>query len=123
MLSLLLALSFGQIIKYPPGMPSSVIEMYEEKEQKTYVGDYELTAYIATGNACADGVYPQVGYTVASNDSNLWHKYIEIEGYGTYYVHDTGGMATNVIDIFVGSYDEAIQFGRRSAKVYVKEGE
>jgi 3D (Asp-Asp-Asp) domain-containing protein len=78
-----------------------------------------LTAYIATGNPCADGVYPQVGYTVASNDPNLWHRWIRIEGYGDYYVHDTGGMASNVIDIFVGSYDEAIQFGRRTADVYI----
>ena len=86
-----------------------------------YAGNYELTAYIATGNPCADGVYPTTGFTAASNDPKLWHKYIEIEGYGTYYVHDTGGMSANVIDIFVGSYSEAIQFGRRSADVYIKE--
>lgn len=87
----------------------------------TFVGSYQLTAYIATGNPCADGVYPQVGYTVACNDSSLWHKWIYIEGYGKYYVHDTGGMSSNVIDVFVGSYDEAIQFGRRSANVYIVE--
>ena len=46
---------------------------------------------------------------------------IEIEGYGRYYVHDTGGMATNVLDVFVGSHAEAIQFGRRTAKVYIVE--
>lgn len=86
-----------------------------------YAGNYELTAYIATGNPCADGVFPSVGFTVASNDPKLWHKYIEIEGYGTFYVHDTGGMSSNVIDIFVASYDEAIQFGRRSADVYIKD--
>lgn len=86
-----------------------------------YVGCYELTAYIETGNPCADGVYPQVGYTVASNDPLLWHKWVRIEGYGEYYVHDTGGMASNVIDIFMGSYDEAIEFGRREAEVYIIE--
>lgn len=82
-------------------------------------GTFELTAYCATGNACADGAYPSVGYTVACNDPALWHKWIYIEGYGTYYVHDTGGMASNVVDIFMGSYDECIQFGRRTAAVYV----
>ena len=98
----------------------------DEPEQKekpessgTYVGYYELTAYIATGNPCADGVYPSVGYTVACNDPALWHHWIRIEGYGDYYVHDTGGMASSVIDIFVGSYDEAITFGRRGANVYI----
>lgn len=93
----------------------------QEVTGMTYVGDYELTAYIATGNPCADGVYPSVGYTVACNDSRLWHKTIYIEGYGTYYVHDTGGMSNNVIDIFVGSYDEAIQFGRQYGSVYTVE--
>lgn len=86
-----------------------------------YYATLELTAYIATGNPCADGAYPQVGYTVASNDPALWHRRIHIEGYGDYYVHDTGGMSSNVLDVFVGSYDEAIQFGRRTADVYVYE--
>ena len=88
---------------------------------KTYVGNYDLTAYVATGSPCADGAYPQVGYTVASNDPSLWHKWIEIEGHGLFYVHDTGGMSSNVIDIFVGSYGEAIQFGCRNANVYIVE--
>ena len=91
----------------------------DEDVNYTYAGVYELTAYVATGNPCADGVYPSVGYTVACNDPALWHKWIYIEGYGNYYVHDTGGMASNVIDVFVGSYDEAINFGRRSATVYI----
>lgn len=123
---MLASLLVGTMFLFPPGMPSDVIEMYKQIEEENivkevYMGNYELTAYIATGNPCADGQYPQVGFTVASNDPNLWHKWIRIEGYGEYYVHDTGGMASNVIDIFVSSYDEAIQFGRRSADVYVIE--
>jgi 3D (Asp-Asp-Asp) domain-containing protein len=90
-----------------------------EASEGCYIGTYELTAYIATGNPCADGRYPQTGYTVACNDSRLWHHTIMIDGYGQYYVHDTGGMASNVIDVFVGSYSEAIQFGRRKAEVYI----
>jgi 3D (Asp-Asp-Asp) domain-containing protein len=87
-----------------------------------YYATLELTAYIATGNPCAVGAYPQVGYTVASNDPALWHRRIHIEGYGDYYVHDTGGMASNVLDVFYGDdYDGAIQFGRRTADVYVYE--
>lgn len=85
----------------------------------TFAGTYELTAYTATGNPTADGTMPSVGVTVACNDPALWHRWIYIEGYGTYYCHDTGGMSSNVIDLFVGSYDEAIQFGRRSANVYL----
>ena len=91
----------------------------DSSDEYTYYATYTLTAYCATGNPCADGVYPTVNHTVASNDRNLWHKWIYIEGLGTYYVHDTGGMATSVIDVFMGSYSECMQFGRRSAKIYV----
>lgn len=96
-------------------------EAAEQEPKKAYYKDFTLTAYIATGNPCADGVYPTAGHTAACNDPALWHKWIEVEGYGVYYVHDTGGMSSSVIDIFVGSYDEAIQFGRRSAGVYILE--
>lgn len=84
----------------------------------TYAGCYELTAYIATGNPCASGVYPTVGRTVACNSIPMGTT-VYIEGYGTYVVEDTGGMGGGVIDMFVGSYDEAIQFGRRTAEVYI----
>lgn len=97
----------------------STVEAAEPEMQ--FAGVYELTAYIDTGNPCADGIYPVVGFTVASNDPTLWHKYILIEGYGKYYVHDRGAMASNVIDVFVSSYDEAMQFGRREANIYILE--
>jgi 3D (Asp-Asp-Asp) domain-containing protein len=97
------------------------IQTTEQPQTMDYAGEYELTAYIETGNPCADGVYPQVGYTAACNNPELWHKWVHIEGHGDYYIHDTGGMADNVIDIYMGSYDEAIQFGRRVADVYIKE--
>ncbi|SNU07808.1 3D (Asp-Asp-Asp) domain-containing protein [Lachnospiraceae bacterium] len=88
--------------------------------QKTYIGSYELTAYIATGNPCASGVYPTVGHTVACNSLPMG-THIYIEGCGEYVVEDTGGMADNVIDIFVSDYDTAIEFGRQIADVYVLE--
>lgn len=96
-------------------------ETTEEQPSMYFYGNMELTAYIATGNCCADGQYPQVGYTVACNNSDLWHKWIYIEGYGDRYVHDTGGMGYGVLDLFVGSYDEAINVGRRNVEVYVYE--
>ena len=99
--------------------PKEETESPTEATQGVYMGNYELTAYVATGNPCADGVYPSVGYTAACNDPSLWHRWVHIEGYGDFYIHDTGGMASNVIDIFVGSYDEAIEFGRRTGEVYV----
>lgn len=106
---------------------------YEEPEEQPendiqtaegiYYSTYELTAYIATGDPCADGIYPEVGFTAASNDPNLWHKWIYIEGLGRRYVHDTGAMDSNVIDIFTDTYENAILFGRQVANIYIIEEE
>lgn len=90
-------------------------------EGMTYYSTMELTAYTWTGNPCADGIYPAEGFTAACNDPNLWHKWVYIEGIGTYYIHDTGGMASNVIDIYVKDIDVATQFGRQAADVYIIE--
>ena len=97
----------------------------EEEEEETtesnmtYYGCLTLTAYTWTGSPCADGVYPTSGYTVACNNSDLWHKWVYIEGLGTYYVHDTGGMGWGVIDIYMDTYGECINFGVQSANIYV----
>lgn len=99
----------------------------QEGDRRYYYANYNCTAYKSTGNACADGVYPCEGVTVACNDPNLWHKVIEISGTGTeydglYYVHDTGSMAvmgTNTIDIFIDDYNKCIQFGVRTADIYI----
>lgn len=87
-------------------------------EGMTYLGYYELTAYEYTGNPCANGNMPTVGYTVACNSLQLGQR-IYIEGYGYYTVEDTGGMSGNVIDIYLGDADACIQFGRRGADVYL----
>ena len=125
MKELILAAAIALASAAPPSeMPPTAL--VQEGDTRTYMGDYICTAYKSTGNACADGVYPCEGVTVASNDPDLWHKVIEISGTdtewdGLYYVHDTGGMSSNVIDIFIDDYGECIQFGRRSAEIYVVE--
>ena len=86
----------------------------------TYLGGYELTAYEWTGNPCANGNYPTTGYTVASNTIPQGTR-IYIEGLGEYVVEDTGGMAGNVIDIYMGDYDTCINFGRQYGDVYIVE--
>lgn len=84
----------------------------------SYLGTYTLTAYEETGSPCANGNYPTRGYTVACNSLPLGTR-IYIEGYGEYVVEDRGGMGGGVIDIYLGDPDECIQFGRRSANVYI----
>ena len=111
-----------------PEKEETVVDTYYEETKPvinepsgthTYAGSYRLTAYCWTGNPCMDGQWPSVGYTVACNDPRLWHKWIYIEGYGTYYVHDTGGMANDIIDIYLGDYDTCVQFGLQYGQVYI----
>lgn len=99
-------------------------ETSEEPQQATheatgqYLGVYELTAYEYTGSPCANGNMPSIGHTVACNSLPLGTR-IYIEGYGEYVVEDRGGMAGNVIDIYLGDPGACIQFGRRTANVYI----
>lgn len=81
----------------------------------SYAETYEVTAYTHTGSVMANGEYPHAG-AVASNDFPLG-TVLNING-SNYVVKDR--MAYNgVIDIFVDSYDEAINFGRKYLNVYV----
>lgn len=82
----------------------------------------EATSYIATGNLTATGTVPGVGRTIAVDPSVIplgSSVYIEVPSMpqynGTYVAEDTGGAVNgNIIDIFMGSQSEAIQFGRRA---------
>lgn len=96
-----------------------VHEVYAESSGVgEYLGVYELTAYEYTGSPCANGNMPSAGYTVACNSLPLGTR-IYIEGYGYYVVEDRGGMAGNVIDVYLGDPGACIQFGRRTANVYL----
>ena len=99
----------------------ALIEKRKQKPEMTYFGTMATTGYLATGCPCADGNYPNTGWTVACNDSRLWHKKIYIEGIGIRYVHDTGNMSMDVLDVFVGSLDEAYSITSYNRKVYIVE--
>lgn len=77
----------------------------------------EITHYTHTGNPTASGKYPVAGRTCASNYFSLGTR-LRING-DIYVVEDTGAMSKNVVDVFVDSYDEAIQKGRYVAEVEV----
>nr|DAT40177.1 MAG TPA: lytic transglycosylase [Caudoviricetes sp.] len=88
------------------------IEMISEVESDVaYVMDVEITHYTHTGNNTASGVYPLAGRTVACNFLPMGTR-IRIGGH-VYVVEDTGGMSGNTVDIFVDTYEEAIQLGRQ----------
>lgn len=93
-------------------------EVYIEPETMgDYVGTYSITAYTWTGNTMANREYPYVG-CVASCDFALGTT-LFIEGIGTFVVNDVC-PSSGVIDIYMDSYEECINFGRTSANVYVQ---
>ena len=96
----------------------SVASAENTPEGMTYLGDYQLTAYEWTGNPCANGNYPTEGYTIASNTLPIGTR-VYIEGIGERTVEDTGGMAGNVIDIYMGDPSTCVQFGRQAGAVYI----
>lgn len=91
-------------------------EQQQELNNKQ-VHTMEITHYTHTGNPTASGKYPVAGRTCANNDFPIGTKLL-ING-TVYTVEDTGGMGSGVVDLFVDSYDEAIQKGRYVAEVEV----
>lgn len=86
--------------------PAEPAPTTQAEPTSNYLGTYKITGYVATGNPCANGNYPTAGYTIASNSLAMGTR-VYIEGIGERVVEDRGGMAGNVIDVFVGSVDEA----------------
>lgn len=82
----------------------------------------QATAYIATGNNTATGTVPGVHRTIAVDPSKIplgSRVMIQVPSLpqysGIYVAEDTGGAVNgNIIDIFVGSQNEALMFGRRA---------
>lgn len=81
-----------------------------------YVGTYTITAYTWTGSTMANGEYPYVG-CVASCDFPLGTT-IYIEGVGTFVVNDVC-PTSGVIDVYMNTYDECINFGCFQANVSI----
>lgn len=85
-----------------------------------YLGNYELTAYeYGTGPNSYNGKAQTVNHTAAADfiPGGTW---IYIEGYGEYYVEDTGVGNNHTIDIFMGDPAACRQFGRKyNVPVYI----
>lgn len=88
----------------------------ENNPQETYAGSFSITAYTWTGSPMANGEYPYVG-CAASSDFPIGTT-IYIENIGTYVIKDIC-PTSGVIDLYMDTYDECINFGRRTANVYV----
>lgn len=88
-------------------------------ESLTYLGDYELTAYYnPNGNLTASGTDTVVNHTIAA-DNIPFGTQLSINGQ-TYTVEDCGVGNDYTIDIYMETYDECIEFGRKyDVPVYI----
>lgn len=83
------------------------------------------TAYTATGNKTATGVWPSrnsSGISTVAVDPNVipLGTKLYIEGYGYAVAADTGGaISGNKIDLYMNSNSECINFGRQNVTVHV----
>lgn len=96
------------------GSPNSYrkVLMMEASAYSAY--DPGNTHYTANGNLLKKG-YVSVDPRVIPLGTKLY-----VEGYGYAVADDTGGaIVGHRIDLAMDSYDDAIQFGRRSVKVYI----
>ena len=91
-----------------------------EKPKMELWANCEITAYEWTGQPCADGRHPEVGYTAANNVLPSGTK-IYIEGIGYRTVHDTGATwhRSNWVDVYMGDKATCDAFGRQWRNVYI----
>lgn len=82
------------------------------------IGVWTLSAYEWTGNATASGCMPYVG-GVAFNHLALGSR-IHITGLGDFIVNDRCGINSRC-DIYLGNLGDCINFGIRSAEIFVYE--
>ncbi|MGI5900381.1 MAG: G5 domain-containing protein [Christensenellales bacterium] len=82
----------------------------------------EITAYTHTGNKTATGKWPAVGMAAINTSEFSYGTKFYIPGYGLAVAEDTGVRGSDRIDVFMNTYDECIQWGRkRNYTVYVLE--
>jgi len=84
--------------------------------------DVVATAYTHTGHRTATGVYPHRGVVAVDPDIIPYGTRLYIDGYGYGTALDTGSAIQGArVDLFFDTYGEAINWGRRSTRVYILE--
>ena len=124
--------------------PEPVIEPVVEVKpaaEPIYMGEYVLTAYCSCSKCCGkwasnrpvdeDGNEIVIGstgevlrsdYSIAVDPDVIPYGSIVIINGKEYEAQDTGGAINgNRIDVYFSSHEEALEFGRQAADVYLKE--
>lgn len=124
--------------------PEVVIEpevTVETVAEPIYMGEFTLTAYCSCSKCCGkwasnrpvdeDGNEIVIGstgevlrsdYSIAVDPDVIPYGSIVIINGKEYEAQDTGGAITGSrIDVYFNSHEEALEFGRQAADVYLKE--
>lgn len=108
--------------------PTPKIIAYGTKEQTTASRELsgrkmlvmQATAYTHTGHRTATGIKPSFGVIAVDPQIIPLGTKLYVEGYGYGTAQDTGGAIKGLkIDVFYETLNEALQWGRRSVKVYI----
>jgi len=108
---------------YAPVMFPGVVQEYQEPEPpEPETITFEATAYTWTGYRTATGVCPSRGTVAVDPRVIPLGTELYIEGYGPAVALDTGGaIRGQIIDLYMDSYQECIEWGRRQVEVRVME--
>lgn len=110
-------------------LSEEIQEQTSESEKPTSLGVYELTAYCPCyvcsdwwGNSTSTGAVATAGRTIAVDPNVIpYGTKLTING-NTYIAEDCGGaIKGNKIDIYFDSHEEALEFGRQRAEVFLAE--
>lgn len=96
------------------------------RNNSVFAGQFKLSFYCPCKKCCGKsngitsmGTKAKEGRTIAMNNSKFpTGSKVHIEGYGDFIVEDRGSMKSNVIDVFVGSHNKALNLGIKYANVY-----
>ena len=88
-------------------------------ENMEYMGVWRTTAYAYTGSPCANGEYPEEGYTIACNSLPFGTR-VYIKGAGFRFVEDRGpaSMGDAWLDIYMADVEDCIQWGDRYLEIW-----
>ena len=86
----------------------------------TYMGTWRITAYAYTGSPCANGSYPEAGYTIAHN-SLPFGTQVYISGVGFRTVEDRGPswLGSEWCDLYMGDTGSCIAWGDQYREVWI----
>lgn len=90
------------------------------KDGTSYLGNWKTTAYTWTGYRCADGSWPQSGYSAACN-SLPFGSVVYVSGVGKLTITDRGpsSMPGEWLDIYMDSYTDCVNYGVQYRDVYL----